>query len=336
MTTRWTIGDMPDQTGKTAVVTGGNSGIGFEVARALAGAGARVVLAVRSDDKGRAAAEAIRRAHPAATVEVLTLDLADLASVRRFAVAFRARYDALSLLINNAGVMALPSRRTVDGFEMQFGTNHLGHFALTGLLLPAILAVPGARVVTASSLLHRGGRIAFDNLDGSRGYRRWSAYNQSKLANLLFAYELQRRFAAGGADALSVGCHPGLTATDLWTAGARMEGSRLRERLNGMLRGLVAQSREMGALPTLYAATAPGVRGGSYIGPMALFGLRGYPGPARSSARARDPELARRLWAVSEELTGVRFAALDGTATWHRSRDDEWHGDERTDAHAAT
>jgi NAD(P)-dependent dehydrogenase (short-subunit alcohol dehydrogenase family) len=314
MATRWTIADMPDQTGKTTVVTGGNGGIGYEAARALAAAGARVVLAVRSEDKGHAAAEAIRRAHPAAAVEVLALDLADLASVRRFAAAFRARYAALALLINNAGVLALPYRRTADGFEMQFGTNHLGHFALTGLLLPAILAAPGARVVTVSSGLHWGGRIAFDNLDGASGYRRWPAYEQSKLANLLFAYELQRRLDAAGADALSVGCHPGLAATDLWTAGARMEGSRLRERLAGMLRGLVAQSREMGALPTLCAATAPGVRGGSYIGPMALFGLRGYPGQARSSARSRDPELARRLWAVSEELTGVRFAALDDAA----------------------
>jgi NAD(P)-dependent dehydrogenase (short-subunit alcohol dehydrogenase family) len=236
----------------------------------------------------------------------MALDLADLRSVRSFADTLRARYDTLALLINNAGVMALPYRRTVDGFEMQFGTNHLGHFALTGLLLPAILATPRARVVTVSSGAHTNGSIDFDNLDGSKGYTPWRAYAQSKLANLLFAYELQRRFAAAGATALSVGCHPGWAATNLQAAGPRMAGARLRVRLMTIANRVLAQSAAMGALPILYAATAEGVNGCDYIGPTSWGGMRGYPGKVRSSARSYDVALARRLWQVSEELTGVR------------------------------
>src|SRR5437660_3292342 len=243
----WTSEDIPDQTGKLVVVTGANSGLGYQTAWALAGKGARVVLAVGDEEKGRAAAEAIQRAYPRAQVEVMALDLADLRSVRRFADTLRARYDALPLLINNAGVMALPYRRTVDGFEMQFGTNHLGHFALSGLLLPAIQAAPGARVVTVSSGAHTNGSIDFDNLDGSQGYKPWRAYAQSKLANLLCAYELQRRLAAAGATALSVGCHPGWTATNLQAAGPRMAGARLRVRLTTVANRALAQSAAMGA-----------------------------------------------------------------------------------------
>ena len=303
---KWTIEDIPDQIGKLGVVTGANSGLGFQTAWALAGKGARVVLAVRDEGKGRAAADAIRRAHPRAQLEVMALDLADLRSVRRFADTLRARYDTLALLINNAGVMALPYRRTVDGFEMQFGTNHLGHFALTGLLLPAILATPRARVVTVSSGAHTNGSIDFDNLDGSKGYRPWRAYAQSKLANLLFAYELQRRFAAAGATALSVGCHPGWAATNLQAAGPRMAGARLRARFMTGANRVLAQSAAMGALPILYAATAEGVNGCDYIGPTSWGGMRGYPGKVRSSPRSYDVALARRLWQVSEDLTGVR------------------------------
>ena len=207
--TQWTAGDIPELHGQAVVVTGGNSGIGYEAALALAGKGARVVLAVRNTQKGQAATDAIRRAHPASEVEVIRY-LSDLGSVRDFARAFAQRHATLPLLINNAGVMALPLRRTVDGFEMQFGTNHLGHFALTGLLLPTITAAPGARVVNVSSGVHSTGVIDFETLDGSKSYHRWRAYSQSKLANLLFSYELQRRFVVAGIDAISVGCIPGM------------------------------------------------------------------------------------------------------------------------------
>lgn len=304
---QWATNDIPDQRGKLALVTGGNSGIGYEAARALAAKGARVILAVRSAEKGRAAATAIQRAHPGAQAEVMALDLSSLDSIGRFAHAFLERFDALPLLINNAGVMALPYRRTADGFEMQFGTNHLGHFALTGLLLPAILAAPGARVVAVSSGAHAPGQIDFDNLDGSKSYSSWGAYCQSKLANLLFAYELQRRFTAAGADAIAAGCHPGYAATNLQAAGPQMRGSRLGAQLSELGNRLFAQSAAMGALPTLYAATAPEVNGCDYIGPLGMFGMRGAPGKARSSSRSYDPALAARLWQVSEQLTGVRY-----------------------------
>ncbi len=306
MAKHWTADDIPDLQAKVIVVTGGNSGIGYEAAEALAGKRANVVLAVRDEGKGIRAADRIRREHRAAAIEVMRLDLANLESIRHFASALRQAHPALSILINNAGVMAIPHRRTADDFEMQFGTNHLGHFALTGLLLPAILAAPHARVVTVSSINHMIGRIEFDDLNASRGYGRWSAYAQSKLANLLFAYELQRRFEQAGADAISVACHPGYAATNLQAAGPRMAGSRAREAFWRMAH-LFAQSAEAGALPLLYAATAAGVKRGDYIGPRRLFGLRGHPGRAWSNRRSHDSAVARRLWQVSEELTGVHY-----------------------------
>jgi NAD(P)-dependent dehydrogenase (short-subunit alcohol dehydrogenase family) len=310
MTTQWTSNDIPDQYGNVAVVTGGNSGIGYEAARMLAEKSAHVILAVRSQEKGQAAVAAIQNAYPRAQVEVMALDLSDLGSVRRFAEAFHERFKTLALLINNAGVMALPYSRTADGFEMQFGTNHLGHFALTGLLLPAILAAPGARVVTVSSGVHVAGAIAFDNLDGARSYQPWRAYSQSKLANLLFAYELDRRFKAAGADAISVGCHPGWAATNLQAAGPRMSGSRISERFSEIGNRLFAQSAAMGALPTVYAATAAGVQGCDYIGPLSWGGMRGAPGKVMSSGRSYDQALAARLWQVSEQQTRVNYDAL--------------------------
>ncbi len=313
-TEQWTVADIPTQSGRLAVVTGGNSGIGFEAASALAGAGARVVLAVRREERGQVAAAEIAKAHPQALVEVMVLDLADLASVRRFTAAFLERHAALDLLINNAGVMALPYSRTADGFEMQFGTNHLGHFALTSLLLPAVLAAPAGRVVTVSSVVHWVGKIAFDNLDGSRGYNPWVAYGQSKLANLLFARQLQRRLAAAGAAALSLSCHPGYAATNLQSAGPQARGSQLGLRLNELGNRLFAQSAAMGALPTLYAATAPEARGGDYIGPQSNLGQGGYPGRASSSPRAHDATVAVRLWRVSEDLTGASYDALNQSA----------------------
>lgn len=308
---KWTANDVPHQNGRLAVVTGGNSGVGFETARALARRGAAVILAVRDEARGSRAVDRIESETPAAQVEVMRLDLADLASVQAFADAFLARHASLPLLINNAGVMALPYRRTADGFEMQFGTNHLGHFALTGLLLPALLAAPSARIVTVSSGMHQLGSVDFDNLDGSQGYQEWRAYSQSKLANLLFAYELQRRLTIVGASAISVGAHPGFAATNLQTAAARMTGSRVREWLNLAINTVFAQSAAMGALPILYAATALGVNGCDYIGPTGLTRMRGYPGKVRSSAKSYDVGTARLLWQVSEDLTGVHYETLN-------------------------
>lgn len=307
----WSDKSIPDQHGKVAVVTGGNSGIGYAAALALAAHGAHVVIAARNVEKGRAAAEMIRKAQAGDAVDVMELDLSDLSSVRRFAEEVHQQFPALHLLINNAGVMALPYQQTADGFELQFATNHLGHFALTGLLLPLVLAAPGARVVTVSSGLHMRGKIDFDNLRGTAGYNRWAAYSQSKLANLLFAYELQRRLTAAGAEAISVGCHPGYAATNLQAAGPRMRGSRIGALLAVLGNRLFAQSAAMGALPTLYAATAPEVNGCDYLGPMGRSGMRGYPGKVRSSRRSYDTSSARRLWQVSEEATGVRYDVLD-------------------------
>ncbi|HLK12357.1 MAG TPA: oxidoreductase [Candidatus Binatia bacterium] len=315
----WTAGDIPSQAGKTFVVTGANGGLGYETALQLAAHGAHVVLACRDVAKGQRAAAAIAAEHPSASLAVHELDLADLQSIRRFADAVRAALPALHGLCNNAGVMALPYRRTADGFEMQFGTNHLGHFALTGLLLDRLRATPGARVVTVSSNAHKLGTMRWDDLQGTRRYRKWSAYAQSKLANLLFAYELQRRLAASGAALASVACHPGYAATNLQTAGPRLQGSALGEALMALGNRLFAQSAAMGALPTLYAATAPDVRGGDYIGPDGFAEQWGHPTKVRSSARSRDPAAQRRLWEISEQLTGVRYDALDGGGRSRRS-----------------
>ncbi len=289
-------------------MTGGNSGIGYEAALVLAAKGASLILAVRSLEKGHDAAQQIRGAHAKADVEVMALDLADLASIRAFAEAYVGRYPALDVLINNAGVMALPHRKTADGFEMQFGTNHLGHFALTGLLLTALLAVPQARVVTVSSGAHRPGVINFDDLQSERGYQRWRVYSQSKLANLLFAYELQRRLEAAGAKAISVGVQPGYVATNLQAAGPRMEGSRLNEMLMGFGNRLFAGTAAQGATPTVYAATSPEVNGCDYIGPLGRGKKHGIPSKQWSTKRSYDVDSARRLWDVSETLTGVKYA----------------------------
>jgi NAD(P)-dependent dehydrogenase (short-subunit alcohol dehydrogenase family) len=303
----WAAVDIPDQSGRVAVVTGGNSGIGYEAALQLALKGATVVLACRDAARANAAAEQIRSSHPRGSVEPMQLDLASLTSIRGFADAFRAAYPRLDLLCNNAGVMALPYRKTADGFEMQIGTNHLGHFALTGLLMDRLLAVDGSRVVTVSSGAHRAGSIRFDDLHWERGYGKWRAYGQSKLANLLFCFELQRRLESSGKHTISVACHPGYAATNLQFAGPRMEGSTLGERIFGIGNQLFSQGADMGALPTLYAATAPDVRGGDYIGPSSVGELWGHPRKVSSSGRSRNRETAKRLWEVSEKLTGVRY-----------------------------
>jgi NAD(P)-dependent dehydrogenase (short-subunit alcohol dehydrogenase family) len=290
---RWTAAEIPDQTGKTAVVTGANSGLGLVIARELAGAGASVVLAVRDTGKGERAAEAIGD-----RARVEALDLADLSSVRSFAERFQGTLD---LLVNNAGVMAPPRRLTADGFESQFGTNHLGHFALTGLLLRKLLGAPEPRVVTMSSGAHRMGRINFDDLHGNRWYNSWLAYGQSKLANLLFAFELQRR----AEDRVkSVAAHPGYAATNLQFAGP----AHWYERASmAVANRVIAQNADMGALPALYGATVSDVAGGSYFGPDGFMEMRGYPHLVTAAGRAHDQDGARRLWEISEELTGVHY-----------------------------
>jgi NAD(P)-dependent dehydrogenase (short-subunit alcohol dehydrogenase family) len=304
----WTISDLPDLTGRTALITGANSGLGYETALALAGCGASVTMAVRDLVKGEQAAAEIRRAHPGSSVTVDRLDLASLASIREFALQWATTHpDGLDLLINNAGVMAIPHRRTADGFEMQIGTNHLGHFALTGLLLPALVARHRSRVVTVSSSAHRMGRLNLGDLMSERRYRAWGAYGQSKLANLLFTGELQRRLDQAHLSVKAMAAHPGYAHTNLQTASARMKGKSLQVRITDRMNDVLAQSAAMGALPTLFAATAPGLPGDSYVGPDGFMEMRGYPQLVGRNARATDAADAARLWTLSEELTGVTY-----------------------------
>jgi NAD(P)-dependent dehydrogenase (short-subunit alcohol dehydrogenase family) len=297
---KWTIADIPDQTGRTAVITGANTGLGYETAGALALKGAHVVLAVRNLEKGKAAADLIARATPGASVAIQELDLTSLDSIRDAAEQLRSDHESIDLLINNAGVMMTPKSTTKDGFELQFGTNHLGHFALTNLLLDRVLAVPGSRVVTVSSQGHRfaGRGIRFDDLQSERSYSRIGAYGQAKLANLLFTYELQRRLQ--GTNTIAVAAHPGGSNTEL----ARNTPALMRVVFD-VVGPLLTQSAEMGALPTLRAATDPGVLGGQYYGPDGFGEQRGYPKVVASSEASHDTAAQRRLWTVSEELTSV-------------------------------
>ena len=304
---RWSVADMPDLTGRTAIVTGANSGLGFYTAQALARNGADVTLAVRDVAKGNSAREAM--GPQPGPLEVWRLDLADLSSVRTFAESWSQVHEkGLDLLINNAGVMALPRRESADGHEMQFATNHLGHFALTGLLLPALIAVPHSRVVNVSSGAHRmARRINFDDLMGEKKYSKWSAYGQSKLANLLFTSELQRRLAAGDLTVTSSAAHPGYSATNLQGVGPAMAGASLEGKFTAIANKVLAQSPQMGALPTLFAATMPGLPGNSYVGPGGFGEMRGYPKLVDRSEAAKDPAQARLLWDASEDLTEVRY-----------------------------
>jgi NAD(P)-dependent dehydrogenase (short-subunit alcohol dehydrogenase family) len=309
---KWTADQLPNLTGRTAIVTGANSGLGLATARELAAHGAEVTLAVRDPDRGEKAAESIIAAHPDAQLDVSPLDLADLHSVSAFASTWSTTHPSgLDLLINNAGVMAIPRQLTADGFERQFGTNHLGHFALTGLLIPALVARPRSRVVTVSSGAHRFGRINFDDLMGERRYQAWRAYGQSKLANLLFTSELQRRLDLGGVAVLAMAAHPGYAATNLQAVGPSMRGQRWAMGAVELGNRLFSQSAEMGALPVLYAATAPGLPGDTFVGPDGLFEQRGYPRAVDRSKAAKNAADAARLWTVSEQLTGVTYP-LDG------------------------
>jgi len=305
----WTAADIPDLTGRRAVVTGATSGLGEATAVELARHGAHVVLTARNPERGERSAARVLAAAPDASVEVAALDLADLASVRAFAAGQTGQ--PLDLLVNNAGVMAVPERRTVDGFELQIATNHLGPFALTGLLLPALLRRPGPRVVTVSSIVHWFGALRLGDLMSERSYDPWQAYSQSKLANLLFMRELGRRAALAGADLVSAAAHPGWARTNLQYVGPRMAGRRGTETAVKAVNAVLGQSAETGALPQLRAATDPGVRSGDYFGPRGPAGQRGLPRRARMSRNAGDDRAASLLWEASEQLTGVPYSALE-------------------------
>jgi len=279
----WNLDQVPDLSGRVMIVTGANSGIGYEAALAFAKRKADVILACRNQDKAKAAADRIQNEAPTARLELIPLDLSDLSSVQAFALSFREGHSRLNGLINNAGVMALPQRTTTDGFEMQLGTNHLGHFALTGRLLDLLLATPGSRVVNVSSIAHKFGKIRFHDLQSEKSYSKWGAYGQSKLANLLWA------------------------ATNLQEAGPRMEGSKLMERLSAWGNSMLAQDAAAGALPTIFATVEP-LRGGEYVGPTRFMGWHGPPEIVEPLSKARDPKVAARLWEESEQLTGVRYA----------------------------
>jgi NAD(P)-dependent dehydrogenase (short-subunit alcohol dehydrogenase family) len=306
----WTADDLPDLSDRVIVVTGANGGLGFHTSRALARQGAHVIMACRSVEKAAEAAARIEEEDVPGQVEPWALDLASLQSIEAFADRVAAQHDELYALCNNAGVMALPRRTTTDGFELQLGTNHLGHYALTGRLLPLLLAAEGSRVVTVTSLVHHMARMDFADLQGERRYRKWTAYLQSKLANLLFTFELQRRLSAAKVETIAAASHPGYASTNLQLEGARLVGSALRGRLMAAANRVAAQSAEMGALPSLYALTAEDVQGGDLIGPGGPMQMWGYPIKVEPAAIAKDPELAAQLWAVSQRLTGVRYEAL--------------------------
>ncbi len=305
---RWTPANMPDQAGRIVVVTGGSSGIGAEAADVLAGRGAQVVLAVRAQARGDAVAARIRARHPQAQVAVSLLDVAELDSVRAFAGRFADVYPRVDVLLNNAGLGLQRTRAvTADGFERQFGTNHLGHFALTGLLMPVLLAAPSPRVVAISSIAHRRGRIDFDDLQGERRYNGSKAYSQSKLANLMFAFELDRRARAENSRLLAVAAHPGIATTGFFAATGL---PRIAVAVVDAVVGAFGQDAARGALPGLYAATMPDVTGGQYWGPDGFQEIKGDPALAVVSPQALDQAVWQRLWTVSEQLTGVRYPAL--------------------------
>jgi NAD(P)-dependent dehydrogenase (short-subunit alcohol dehydrogenase family) len=306
----WRTEDIPDQSGRTAVVTGANSGLGLATTRELARRGARVIMACRSTDKGESAASDIRRQAPEAKLDVRPLDLGSLESIQAFANDLDLEAGRLDLLINNAGIMMTPQQTTHDGFELQLGTNHLGHFALTGLLLDTVQSAEAGRVVTLSSIEHKSGHIEFGDLQSEDGYAPRKAYRQSKLANAIFGVELDRRLRAAGSSAISVLAHPGYSDTNLQTTGPTGPMKAILKVGNKLL----AQDADTGALPTLYAATAPGVEGGDFYGPDGFKEMRGNPTHVDVIPEARDPAVASRLWDISEELTGIRYPLASTTA----------------------
>lgn len=310
MSKKWTTDDIPDITGKLVIVTGANSGIGFHASKELAAKGAHVILACRDLNKGAEAADKIISEYPESNLELMHLDLSSLKSIIQFSEKFKQNYENLDLLINNAGLMFTPYVKTEDGFELHLGVNHLGHFALTGLLLDLLLKTDKSRIVNVSSGLHKSGKIDFDNLHGEKTYRRIGAYGQSKLANLLFTYELQRKLESITSSSMSIGCHPGYAATNLQSTGVGMKRGILPFFMKPFLKignFIMAQSARMGALPTLYAAISDEVKGGDYVGPSKLGEQRGPPKITKSSKRSHDKDVAKQLWLISETLTGVTF-----------------------------
>jgi protochlorophyllide reductase len=307
MSNKWTQQDIPDLTGKIIVITGANSGLGLESTKALAAKGATVVMACRNLGKAEKAKAEVLANNPHAKLEVMPLDNASLASVRDFADAFKAKYARLDILLNNAGIMAIPRALTEDGFEMQLGVNHLGHFALTGLLIDVITATPKARVHNTSSSAAFTGNINFDDLMGEKEYGRWGAYGQSKLANIFFATELNNRLKAAGHEAISNSSHPGLVMTNLQANSVEMSGAPLTERILYRIAGpLLAQDISMGVLPQLYGSTAPEAKGGVFYGPK-TFRIRGYPSEQHANDAVNDASARKRFWEISEELTGIHY-----------------------------
>ena len=308
MTTKWTEANIGDQSGKIVLITGANSGIGFEAARALAQNGATVVMGCRNRAKAETAARQIEALKASGTVEILEMDLADLDSVERAAQEFTSRHDHLDILINNAGLMATPNQRTTQGFEMQFGVNHLGHFAFTRHLIHALQAAESARVVSVSSQGHRPGRINFEDLNSHKSYNPWKAYFQSKLANLLFTNELQRRFAQAGTPMIAVAAHPGASKTNLGHEPSGGILSTLMQKTRPFLERVMTQGAAMGALPMLRAATDPNVYGADYFGPDGIGEQKGHPIKVGMSSRAQNAADGERLWKASEELTGLTYS----------------------------
>lgn len=303
----WTAIDIPDLSGKVAIVTGGNSGLGFYTCLELARKGAKVIIAGRSEEKGNTALSTIKVEVPAADIQFMQLDLADIGSIRHFVKSFLGSHTKLDILINNAGVMALPLCRTVQGFEMQFGTNHLGHFALTALLFKCIASTKDARIVNVSSLMHKFGKINFEDLNSEKSYSKWGAYSQAKLSNILFSLELDRRIRLSGIGTKVMAVHPGYAATNLQTRGGEMEGSKMNVWMNIFLNKILAQPAWQGALPSLYAASCELAESGKYYGPSGFGSVRGCPREENLNPKLISPDVAKRLWEESERLTGISF-----------------------------
>lgn len=304
----WTSENIPDQSGRIIVITGANAGLGYESALALARKGAHVVMAVRNLQKGQAASDQIKQAAPNAQVDLMQLNLGSLQSVRDFAAAFKQRHQPLHVLMNNAGIMAPPYRKTEDGFELQWGVNHLGHFALTGLLLDVLLATPGSRIVTVSSSAHRIGNLNFDDLNYEKGYNNWRSYGQSKFANAVFTQELQRRLSAAGAKTIALVSDPGYSRTNLQSAQEDVNRSAVMNAVLKIVTPFMSQSAAEGAWTQLYPATMPDVAGGAFYLPGGMFGAKGHPTEGKLVKRAYDPDLGQRLWAISEQMTGVTYS----------------------------
>jgi NAD(P)-dependent dehydrogenase (short-subunit alcohol dehydrogenase family) len=304
---KWKAFDIPDLKGKIAVVTGANSGLGYQASLALARKGAMVILAVRNREKGQVAFDRIKSEIPEAELVVMKLDLANIESIKHFADTFLEEFERLDILINNAGLMAVPLLRTTQGFEMQFGTNHIGHFALTALLIDIIDRTPASRIVNVSSIAYKMGRINFDDLNWNKSYSKWAAYGQSKLANLLFTIELDRRLRLAEKHIIVASAHPGWASTNLQTKAAEIEGAKFKRSMINVFNKLFGQSPRMGALPLLYAATSYSVESSMFYGPNGIFGLHGYPVEIKTDPKRVDPKVALKLWEASEKLTGIKF-----------------------------